>query len=133
MALYSHATPTWTTEGEFADREITAPSGTNVWICELGNATESGSFGRFVDGVLGAAIEVVDGTEVRYGSPSRGTITFGWDAPLKVGETEIPLDDYPRWENPYLQADFNSRQFHIEYNGQTLDLGFTDATRQAGP
>ena len=57
-ALLDHATPTWTTEGEFADREITAPGGTNVWICELGNADENSSFARFVDGVLGAEVEV---------------------------------------------------------------------------
>ena len=129
VALYSHATPTWTTEGEFADREITAPGGTNVWICELGNAAESGSFARFVDGVLGAAIEVVDGTEVRYGSPSRGLITFGWDAQLVVDGVEQALGPHPRYDNPFSEVPWGARRLEIRRGEVSLTLDLDAGTR----
>jgi hypothetical protein len=38
-----------------------------------------------------------------------GLVTFGWYAPLAVeGVGVVPLADYPRFDNRYLQVDFDA-------------------------
>ena len=111
------------------DSPITAPGGSNVWICELGNADESGSFAGFVDAVLGAAIEVVDETEIRYVSPSRGPISFGWDAPLVVDGAEQALGPHPRYDNPFSEVPFGARRLDIRRGDASLILDLDAGTR----
>ncbi len=95
----------------------------NVWICQMGRKAEDGSFTDFVQAVSAAPLSI-QGLNVDYAVPSLGKIKFGWSGPLTLDGKEIPLRGYPRWDNPYLHADFNTQQFDIQYNGKRLFLDF---------
>jgi hypothetical protein len=103
--------------------ELRAETPTNAWIVELGDELRWGSFANFVEVVSGVPVEVA-GLNVTYGSPSVGSVQFGWHSPLWVGGDEVELHNYPRFHNPYCQADFGSRQFIIRYGDQTYSLDF---------
>ena len=42
----------------------------------------------------------------------------------------IPLDGYPRFDNPYTRVDFDSRVYEIEFDGMRLKLDFESGTRE---
>jgi len=128
MALYSHLPYEWQEEGPDADQEVIALGNQNVWICFMGNKEEDGSFEEFVEEVSDAPLDV-DGLEVAFEAPGLGTATFGWEEPLKVDGEEIPLEEYPRWDNPYSSTDFNSKEFTISHEGETLHLDFATNER----
>ncbi len=95
----------------------------NIRICQCGREEVDGSFDSFVQTVSSARLEV-KGLQVKYEVPGTGRIFFGWEGPLTLDGQEISLRDYPRWENPYCQAEFNSRQYVITHNGMKLELDF---------
>jgi hypothetical protein len=74
----------------------------------------------------------VDGLQVDYQAPSIGTLTFDWKGPLTVEGEEVPLDGYPRWDNPYLQAAFGDLQYTIAFEGMKLELDFANGLREMG-
>ena len=126
--------------------ELTAPGGPdNVWIVECGSKEQWGSFGGFQEAILlaqvvvtprpsdapevqGLGLEVFD---VRYDSPSQGVVTFGWDeaTPLTLRGEEVPIRDYPRVANPWVQAQRGDPAVWVEGETAGLLLDWTDVRR----
>jgi hypothetical protein len=131
VALYSHQPYAWQEQGPDADQEIIALGRQNVWLCQLGRRAVNGTFEDFVAAVSRAPLEV-DGLQVDYQAPSIGTLTFDWKGPLTVEGEEVPLDGYPRWDNPYLQAAFGDLQYTIAFEGMKLELDFANGLREMG-
>jgi hypothetical protein len=104
--------------------ELRAEAPANVWIVEMGDAPRWGSFANFVEAVAGAPVSVT-GLDVTYGSPSVGPMQFGWQSPLRIGGVEVELHNYPRFHNPYCQAEFATRQYTIRYHDQLYHLDFS--------
>ena len=48
------------------------------------------------------------GFDVAWDSPTEGAITFGSAAPLTVGGTVVPIDAYPRYDNPWSRTPFDA-------------------------
>jgi hypothetical protein len=96
----------------------------NVWVCQLGSASEFGGFPQFVDAVSKSHIGG-DILSFRYNSPKLGEITTGWDSPFVVGGRTIDLRPKKRFANPYCQAEFNSRKYTFQIDGQSLQLDFS--------
>jgi hypothetical protein len=128
VALYSQLPYQWVTEGPDADQEVIALGRENVWIVQLGRKSVDGSFDDFVNAVASAPLEV-RGLKVEYQAPNLGLVAFDWERDLTLDGQVIPLDGYPRWSNPYTQANFGTAQFTIEYQGQQLVLDFEAGTR----
>jgi hypothetical protein len=115
--------PTVPTNGMLQPFDLIADGGPdNVWIVECGRAADwGGSFTAFQDAIRAASVNVVPVTEglpisavppffeVEYESPSLGTVSFGWESPLLVADEEIPIRDYPRYDNPWTQTEFLSQ------------------------
>jgi hypothetical protein len=101
-----------------------APGHRNVWVCELGRRATHGSFADFVQAISAARL---DGDEwhVTYESPSVGRVEAGWNEPLRVAGSEITLHDYPRFDNPYCQAPFDSTSFDIRCGDERHAIAFT--------
>ena len=57
-------------------------------------------------------------------SPSLGHVEFGWEEPLRVAGAVVALHDYPRFDNPYCQAEFGSTRYEITYQDQKLVWDF---------
>lgn len=127
-ALYSHLPYEWQTEGPDAGQEVIAVGRRNAWICQCGRRAVDGSFDEFVRKVSEAPLEV-EGLRVSYEAPGHGMLNFAWEGPLTVNGGEVPLRDYPRWENPYCRAEFNSQKYTITHDGMKLELDFARTTR----
>jgi len=134
LALYSWRVPEWVdaealgwaTDGMDLPFDLKAPGGPdNVWIVECARAADwagSGGFAGFRAAVAGARVDVVPlgtppagaqsaGFDVAYESPSQGLVRFGWNAPLEVRGSEVPLRDYPRHDSTWAQQPYDSRRF----------------------
>jgi len=103
----------------------------NEWNIEgpdIALALEAGSErddGSFADFIIRQAASQLEGDRDRlvYHSPSVGALTTGWQQPLTVNGTVQPTDDYPRFDNPWCQADFGVTHFdlHCGSEARTLD------------
>lgn len=118
--------------GEDQGREVIADGAENIWVCELGRRAVDGGFGDFIAGVAGAALEF-DGLNVRYASPSQGLLEFGWEGDLRKDGRTIPLNDYPRYDNPYAQADFPAAVIEVNLGKDNLRLDWNHVLRQVDP
>ncbi len=106
--------------------ELRVASSDHAWIVEMGCAQQWGIFSDFVDAIVSASL-TVDGLSVRYTSPSQGLIEFGWDEALRVAGADIQLHNYPRFDNPYCQAEFEARDYIIQHGGLTHRLDFDNS------
>ena len=122
LALRSQGTYQWHTWRDHSSErevEVRAEGRENIWICEVGDKANWGSFQSFREVILNSQV-AFDRGRVFYESPTRGMVEFGWEGPFVVGEKEIPIHGYPRFDNPYCQTDFgegrveirNSKGFH---------------------
>ena len=69
------------------------------------------------------------GLNVEYRSPSNGLVRFGWEGAFRVDNVEVPLHDYPRYDNPYVRAEFGALTYKVECQGRELVLDFEEGTR----
>lgn len=112
----------WEPEFERAKPSIYHANGhANVWVTELGSRAQNGSFEAFIARFDGISIEG-DTFGFSYRSPSQGEMRFGWDVPLTVGGREIALHDYPRYDNPFCQAEFMAPQMTVRCGGSETVL-----------
>jgi hypothetical protein len=123
IALYSQHPAQWPVDGPYAEVELRAPAPDNIWICELGDERQCGSFGRFVEAICAAQVRC-EGLSVRYSSPAIGALSFGWNGPLEVAGGEVQLRGYPRFENPYCTAAVGERRYAITRGEERLLLDF---------
>jgi hypothetical protein len=140
VALYSYRPATFlvydgvtqATGGYTKPFDLVADGGAdNVWIVECGRASTSGDFASWKAAVAAAKVDVTsrgpgkpsgesDGFDVRYESPSKGVITFGWEAPFVVAGNEIPLHATGRYENPYAQVPLDPKELTFQKDGFSL-------------
>ena len=59
--------------------------------------------------------------DVAHGSPGR----------LRVDDRPIAIRDYPRFDNPWVRADFEAHRFAIKDASASLELDFDHGTRVA--
>jgi hypothetical protein len=135
LALYSARPLVWTSSGPFADREAVADGERNVWICEVGRSAEDGPFDDFCARVAAASVVVVgagsapqtDRLSVAYEAPGRGRYEIEWSGTPTLNGQPLPTGGFPRWDNPYCQANFGARIYDIRHAGAALhhdvDLG----------
>lgn len=128
LALRSQHPYRWQDQpGEDCQREVIVEGAENIWICEMGRAALNGSFGNFIEQICQAAL-VFDRLHVRYCSPAQGWLDFGWDGDLLQQGQTVSLQEYPRYDNPYIHAEFNSRQIEVRFGDQHLDLDWEKDT-----
>ena len=128
IALYSQNPTEWKSDEEGQYVDIIASGPENIWICEMGSKKQWREFSSFVDAVNSSEVSCGD-LIVNYESPSVGLLQFGWSEPLLVKGEEISLGDYPRFDNPFCQNEFTSKEILIEYKGRKLSLDFENGTR----
>ena len=101
----------------------------NIWLCQLGRQADDGTFEQFIKTICSAEL-VFDGLNVEYRSPGNGLVRFGWDGPLSVNGVEIPIHNYPRYDNPYVRAEFDPQEIHVRADGKELYLNWKTGERQ---
>lgn len=129
LALRSMKPYHWQDEpGEDQDKEIIAPGKENIWLCELGRRDTDGQFDEFIERICASRLEFND-LNVIFQSPSQGQLEFGWKGPLRQDGLEVPLNDYPRYQNPYTRTEFSSSLCAISCAGKQLKLTFDSCER----
>ncbi len=137
LALYSRRPYRWQDQpGEDQGRELIAEGASNIWLCEVGRRADdggaaAGDFEAFVDRICQATVQT-SGLSVTYDSPSEGRLEFGWHGPLRRNGQIVPLHGYPRYENPYVTADFPAEHITICAGEHMLTLNWLTATRANG-
>lgn len=119
---------TFRKDPEDINREIIVPGARNVWVCQLGRRDEDGTFQTFMESVRLAEIRF-GVLHVQYHSPGNGWIEFGWNEPLRLDGKEIPLHDYPRYENPYVRAEFDPKTMKVTTREHELSLHWNTMQR----
>lgn len=131
LALRSQHPYRWQTrEGDDKGREMIADGKRNVWICELGRRAVDGEFGQFVERICQAQLSF-GRLGVSYHSPSQGHLKFGWRGPLRRDGRVVPLGDYARYDNPYVQADFPPEKIALRHGDHWLELDWHNLEREA--
>jgi hypothetical protein len=114
--------------GEERGRELLAHGREHAWICELGRRATDGPFEQFTARIEAAPLRF-DGLSVRYESPSRGLLEFGWKGPLRCAGREVPLRDFPRYDAPWCRADHPSDAIEARCGAHAMRLVWRDALR----
>jgi len=128
LALYCQHPGSWNAALSSTRNEWRSSSPDTIWLCEMSSRSESGPWAKFMAAILAAPVRC-DESGVRYGSPSIGEVCFSWSGPLRVAGAEVPIHNYPRFDNPYCQAPFLSRQLEISRGADRLTLDF-DSNRR---
>jgi len=121
--------------------DLVAPGGAdNVWIVEVGDVTQYDDFAAFQAALRAADVSVTrpedDDTgddraaSVRFVSPAQGVLEFSAGR-LLVDGTEVAIRDYPRFDNQFVNADFEARRYEITDGDASLVLDFDTMTREA--
>jgi len=119
-------------DSELGEYEIIADGEKTIWICELGSAPEYGTFDAFKGAILGAALDADPrALTVDYRSPSQGRLVMGWDGPITQDGTPLDVGELPRYENPYVSADFPGGSISFTHRGEFLNLDLAARTREA--
>jgi hypothetical protein len=113
---------------EDMEREIIADGAQNIWLCQLGRRDDDGSFEQFIEAICDAKLRF-DGLNVEFQSPGNGLIQFGWGGHLRLDGAEVPLKEYPRYDNPYAQAEFWPDRIDIHSQDNWLKLDWQTGTR----
>jgi len=141
LALYSQQPYFWHEEGleieghhipnnqEDFDREVIAPGKQNIWICQLGRKGENGTFEEFRQSILNAKL-ITNGMNVEFHSPGNGIVRFGWEGPLTVDGEIINVDGYLRYDNPYVEAEFDPTEIHVRATEKELYLNWKTGERR---
>jgi len=111
-----------------SDEEIIANGAQNIWLCQLGRKSDDGSFKQFIEAICSAEL-TFSGLNVEYRSPGNGLVRFGWDGAFSVDNVEIQLHDYPRYDNPYVQAKFDPSEIKVTANKHELYLNWQTGER----
>ena len=82
-------------------------------------------------GLFAAAKRVqLPGSVIRE-KKSQGDVEVGWEGPMNVAGQEIPVSDYPRMSNPYVEVGFGESLYQVSDGAYTLTLDFESWTRRA--
>jgi len=148
VGLYSHRDTVWRGgQPEVFDNQglpfdLVAPGGAdNVWIIEVGSASEHGDFGAFRAALASAPVVATpvgdldgntfaDGYDLVYGSPSQGEIRFGWHAPLEVAGQIVPIADHARFDSPFIHSEFDDPRYVVDTETHGLLLDFEQGLRE---
>lgn len=147
VALWSWRSTEWRTydhpdvftNGLTEPFDLVAPGGPdNVWLTQVGDASAFSDFAAFQDQVLAGTIDVTPrpaadgipgGFDVRYDSPTEGTVAFGSTGPLQVDDADVPLASGLRYDNPWTRAEIGAERFEIADDQGSLVLDFAQGER----
>ena len=115
-----------------SDNEILVNGAQNIWVCQMGRKADDGKFSDFTEKLAAAQI-TFSGMNVEFQSPGNGAVRFGWEAGFSVDGVTIRLQGYPRYDNPFVKAEFNTNAVHISTGNHKLSLNWEMMGSQVSP
>ena len=138
VGLFSAREVEWTTLGPWADKELVADNGRNIFIIQVGNVDEFGSYERFKDRVIAARVHVnglrlmTADFECSYDlpSPDGGRLELHYDDDeVRYNGARFPDDNFPRFETPYVKCGrvrWGQYHYTIAFADETLTHDFRE-------
>lgn len=114
----------WSTEGEWRNREVISKGAKNGAICEVGSKEDFGSFKKFQD-LISANVISFDPKLMllTYNSKHVGKLTMNTIRLRTLNDKQVNLD-YPTFNSPYMESDWNSGLITIKKNGEKMVYDF---------
>lgn len=119
---------------------VAAGGADNVWITEVGDRAQWGSFDAFVSALSsaetavtprGAANGVPLGFDVSYRSPSAGVLSYGSSGFFTVDGRSVDQRSPARIENPFVRVESGDPVWNVSIDGATLEVDLVRGTRAA--
>lgn len=123
LALTASTALRWVTTGDSAYRELVAEGQRVAWFCYLDRKATHGTYGDFIDKVLGMGLQFGD-LSVECVLPEGQKLSFGHRQPLLVDGHEQVLSQYPHYRTPYgnVALDAGEMEIHLAGDGLRLNL-----------
>ncbi|TXK77660.1 hypothetical protein FU659_22205 [Paenibacillus sp. N3.4] len=117
----------WTTEGEYARKEIISHGRSNAIICEVGDEMTFGDFASFRRTIRQNRVVFDPGRmELSYHSSLEGELVM--DKSKRVVRGEAVSFPYPTYHGPYLVSAFNSGVIEVRTNEKKATYDFNQIT-----
>jgi hypothetical protein len=111
------------TTGPTADRELRSYGAENVWLCQMGRASQDGDFAAFRRKVQALPI-TFEGLAVTWTTLRDDDLALGWDGPFRRNGEAVELRTDHHIENAYSVTPFPARRMEIGYRGTIMQLDF---------
>lgn len=137
VALFSAREADWTEEGYWKDKEISVDGSTNIWVCLVGNEKTFSSFEAFKSatrdtymnisglgepGQLECTFDIPDPQRKRNGQSSRRLELFYSDRKGRLDGADMQLDDFPRFENRYIQTRVGGPPSSVDFGNSSYTI-----------
>lgn len=139
IGLYSGQHPVVTTDGDWAHKEIVAEGKRNIFIIQIGNADEFGSYEMFKERVLNARIHInglhwqPSDFECSYDRPGGSRLELHYDDnQVRYAGAQVSDDEHPRYDNPYANVTWQQNRYVIEHRGHSLLHDIRQRERRLG-
>jgi hypothetical protein len=90
----------------------------------MGREALDGSFEDFQQAILGLDVQI-DGLSLRCTTLRYETLEFGWEGPLLVNGSEVPISGFKHYDNQYCVAEHAATQMEIRFGDELMRLNFT--------
>lgn len=135
VALYSARKVSFTTTDPWTDKELIAEGSTNVWVCVVGSESQYGDFSTFMDQVSGSYLHVsgidsvvqiecsfdVPGATAPPGRSPRLELFYS-DGVGRFAGDDLTLDNFPRFDNKYVQSKWDDTSYTLTHPQTGLTL-----------
>ncbi|MGH6614414.1 endonuclease/exonuclease/phosphatase family protein [Sphingomonas sp.] len=139
IGLFSGQMPHWTHDGDWACKEIMVNAERNIFIVQIGDEAEFGSYEAFVERVLGARIHInglnwkLSDFECSYDIPNGSRLELHYDKDEACYAGLVFSDDeFPRIENGYAQIAWQQKRYRIQQGGSSLTHDISQEQRTVG-
>jgi len=124
LALTAAQGLTLVTRGDNAYRELRSYGQPNIWLCHMGRAAQDGSFAEFQAAILHLDRRF-DGPSLQTATLRGEKLSFGWQGPLMVNDTEVPISGFKHYESAYCVVDLAAPQMELRFGDELMRLNFT--------
>ena len=124
LALYSAQPTKWVN-----DNELVAEGRKNAWILEVGSTVEYDSFETFQQRIFAGKVNFTN-LSALYHSPTVGRLSMKYKDHLLINGISHQHQPYPRYENPYVQAEYPANQVIVKKAGKSLHLNWRELSRK---
>ncbi len=136
VALFCAREATWSSGGPWRDSEIRAEGDTNIFVLQIGDAAEFGSFEGFVSQVRRARVHVsglhAGQLQCSYDVPHGQPLELNYEDGPRYGGRPLQDDGFPRWRNPYTRIAWQQDRYAIQHRRRSLVHDVVEGTRKVG-
>lgn len=123
IALFSQHGYEWADTTDTLKKELICQETKNIWLCQMGSATENGDFSSFVKVITSSQLDFKN-NGIIFRTPKNELIETGYNSSLIVNGELIETSDYKRIKNNYSDSDYMSGKYTIKDGTDLIEIDF---------